>query len=399
MITGNTSVMPVAFFWQTFTSSNLGVAALAESNLSIVLEAAKRADLTISPVLFCHSEKSGTTPKSGVTVGDPMSFKGIATGRSRFLRQLRQCSLAIDIGEGDSFSDIYGMKRLLLLVSSKFFSVRCNVPLVIAPQTIGPFSSWIARAMARFVMNRATHVFARDGLSMSYLRDSKVSAPTSEVIDVAFRLPFSKSDKFSNDGRTHVGVNVSGLLFNGGYTQNNQFGLTVDYRTLVTDLLDELNSSSNVQVHLVSHVIADDFPIEDDYRVALELKKKYPNFDVAPKFTSPSEAKSYISRLDFFTGARMHACIGAFSSGVPVVPMAYSRKFNGLFHSLGYRHIADLKADSTDSALKRVLDGFQNRESLAHQVSAGNAIAQFKLKEYEDYLTDFFIGLKRDGRN
>ena len=92
--------------------------------------------------------------------------------------------------------------------------------------------------------------------------------------------------------------------------------------------------------------------------------------------------------MDFFVGARMHACIGAFSSGVPVVPLAYSRKFNGLFESLNYRHFGDCKKDSLEQALTKVQTAFDNRHALKAEVVAGNQIAQTKLAKYENYLAD-----------
>ncbi|MGJ7723542.1 polysaccharide pyruvyl transferase family protein [Escherichia coli] len=52
----------------------------------------------------------------------------------------------------------------------------------------------------------------------------------------------------------------------------------------------------------------------------MKLKDKiFKNNDavvVAERFTNPITAKSYISSIDFFTGARMHATIAAFSAGV-----------------------------------------------------------------------------------
>jgi polysaccharide pyruvyl transferase WcaK-like protein len=149
----------------------------------------------------------------------------------------------------------------------------------------------------------------------------------------------------------------------------------------------------NVEVHLVGHVLSELFPIEDDYAFNIEIKNKYPSIVVAPKFSSPSEAKSYIAGLDFFTGARMHACIAAFSSGVPVVPMAYSRKFNGLFESLGYGMIADLKNDSTEIAFSKLTNGFEARAKLKVNVDKGNVIAQKKLEIYQNYLTCLFKSL------
>ena len=61
----------------------------------------------------------------------------------------------------------------------------------------------------------------------------------------------------------------------------------------------------------------------------------------------------------------MHSTIGAFSAGVPVVPMAYSRKFNGLFvDTLKYDAMADMKASTDEETLDIIKTAFSNREHL-----------------------------------
>ena len=70
--------------------------------------------------------------------------------------------------------------------------------------------------------------------------------------------------------------------------------------------------------------------------------------------------------MDFFMGARMHSTIGAFSAGVPVLPMAYSRKFNGLFvDTLNYPHMVDLKTQTKEEIITLVEKSFNNRKQLA----------------------------------
>jgi polysaccharide pyruvyl transferase WcaK-like protein len=107
---------------------------------------------------------------------------------------------------------------------------------------------------------------------------------------------------------------------------------------------------------------------------------------LAPKFSSPVEAKSYISNLDFFTGARMHATIAAFSSGVPVVPVAYSRKFSGLYGTLGYKNLVDGQSDTTQAAIDTILEGYADRANLAKEINKSNVSAQTKLGVYKTFL-------------
>ena len=64
------------------------------------------------------------------------------------------------------------------------------------------------------------------------------------------------------------------------------------------------------------------------------------------------EAKSYISRMDVLIGSRMHATIASFTSGVPTIPVAYSRKFAGFFGNLDYPVLVDLAEMGTQPAIE-----------------------------------------------
>lgn len=380
----------VGFAWQTLTSENLGVGALAQSQLTIAREATKQLDVDLEAVEFCPSGGNLALSKEmGCEIADDLSPKKILLGKSKYISQLRACDLILDIGLGDSFSDIYGPHRYYFLCASKLLAIWFKKPLVISPQTIGPFKAKWAHNIARYVMKRAEKVYARDGMSKQILTDMGLIENTAETIDVAFCLPFERV-VHEPTNLVHVGLNVSGLMMSGGYTRNNQFGLTVEYSDLIYRLVEYFIAQPGVQLHLVGHVLSDHMSVEDDYAANLELHAKYPTTIVAPKFKSPSEAKSYISGLDFLSGARMHACIAAFSSGIAVVPMAYSRKFNGLFGGLGYMNFADLKVDNTDQAYDKIVNGFQNRANLKIQVAEGNAIAQEKLRGYREFVKELF---------
>jgi polysaccharide pyruvyl transferase WcaK-like protein len=65
----------------------------------------------------------------------------------------------------------------------------------------------------------------------------------------------------------------------------------------------------------------------------------------------------------------MHACIAAFSSGVPVFPLAYSRKFNGLFgDTLLYNNFGDLVIESEFEIMEKLSDSFSNKEFLFESI-------------------------------
>ena len=388
----------IGLLWHSFSSDNLGVGALSESQVAICEAAAARAGVHLRFIVFGTSGGRDYLPCSKcISVATPISFKQLLTGRSAFYAEIAECDLVLDIGEGDSFADIYGMRRFRVHIATKLAVLHKRIPLVLAPQTIGPFEHWFARWLAVYAMRRCDSVYARDGQSFDYLKSLGLSRNCHEAIDVAFRLPFEAPVRLTTQP-CRVGINVSGLMFSGGYSGANQFGLSIDYALHVRDLLRHWAADSSVEVWLIAHVLADDMPRDDDRNAIAVLANEFPTVRIAPSFQSPSQAKSFIAGLDFLTGARMHACIAAYSSGVPVVPLAYSRKFNGLFESLGYAWLADGKAMTTPQATARVLEGFSRRSELALSIKTGLLNADLRLQAYESHLVVLFGQIAQTAR-
>jgi len=61
----------------------------------------------------------------------------------------------------------------------------------------------------------------------------------------------------------------------------------------------------------------------------------------------------------------MHSCIAALSQGVPCVGVAYSRKFEGVFDTVGMAEwVVDGGSLSSAEAVERVLELFRKREAI-----------------------------------
>jgi polysaccharide pyruvyl transferase WcaK-like protein len=279
--------------------------------------------------------------------------------------------------------DIYGRGRLVRIFVMKFLTHLAGTPLVVAPQTIGPFTKCWSKRLARWSLNRSALVATRDAKSTDALRELGYRGAVIEASDVALRLPFDPPAR-SLAGPARVGINVSGLLMAGGYTGKNELGIALDYPGLIRNLIAKFQGIG-AEVHLVPHVIVREGPMvkEDDWRASQALAAEFPSTVLAPAFASPSEAKSYIASLDFFIGARMHACIAAFSSCVPVVPMAYSRKFAGLFGSLGYDATVDCTTETAAAIEARIMTAWESQATLAESATAALARGRAKLALYE----------------
>ncbi|SFJ73970.1 polysaccharide pyruvyl transferase family protein [Jannaschia pohangensis] len=368
-------------------SHNLGVGALSVAQVAILRDIA--ADLGRQVEITLVDFKDARAP---YIEGDdirivPLSGKWVKSP-SGYWAELRKTDVVIDIGGGDSFADIYGTKRLRMMFALKALAHLAGKPFVFAPQTVGPFTKASSRIAARIHLNRCALVAVRDEPSRDHMAELGVSRPPILASDVALRMPPGPRPTFRGDG-PRVGLNVSGLLMAGGYSGGNDFGLGLDYPRLIRDLI-AFFQAEGAEVHLIPHVIVPEGPMvgEDDYAACAALVAGHPGTVLAPAFASPPEAKGYIAAMDFFLGARMHACIAAFSTDVPVVPMAYSRKFAGLFGSLGYGRTVDCTAEDAETILSRVQTAWRDRAAVAGEVATAYANGRERLKHYENGLRD-----------
>jgi len=387
----------IGLLWHSISSENFGVGALTLSQMKIITEAARRCNAQVRFIIFSPvEEKSCLIEDFEITHRVEFSQRAFMARHFEAITLLGQCDIVLNIGAGDSFSDIYGIKRLIMQVIANIAVRLYRKPLIMSPQTIGPFKSFFGKKFGKIGLSVATHIYARDHLSMQYLNQTKYKNKSKEIIDVAFALPYERTPRDATTS-VRIGINVSGLLYNKGYSGRNEFGLTVDYPTFIENVCKYFLSQPNAEVYLVHHVfsnIYDSHP-ENDLYVNKLLQERLAKLQIAPIFHSPSEAKSFISGMDFFTGARMHSCIAAFSSGVPVLPMAYSRKFNGLFDSLNYPHVLDCLTLDTHTAMQKLTRAFENRKQLSIEVDAGNQIAHAKLETYTEQITSLLALCKK----
>ncbi|GAA3706880.1 polysaccharide pyruvyl transferase family protein [Microlunatus aurantiacus] len=301
--------------------------------------------------------------------------------------EMKSCDLILDFTGGDSFSDIYGVRRLLRKLLHKQMAITSKTPLLLAPQTYGPLTSRVVKPWFIHVIKQAAEVFTRDDLSADFLRRLTDRDPL-VATDVAVTLPWDPNMyPLAETTRRRIGLNVSGLLWNGGYTGDNQFNLTTDYREYCHSLITALQEAGS-EVDLVPHVLTREWESaqEDDVRAALHLQEAHPECTVAPRFASPVEAKSYISQLDGFIGSRMHATIASFTSGVPTVPVAYSRKFAGFFGNLGYDVLVDLSAADSAQALEQTLGYLSDLDLLSGKAAAAAAVATQRIDIFTESL-------------
>jgi len=300
---------------------------------------------------------------------------------------LRSCDIVFDFTEGDSFADIYGRARFYRSIMLKLAIEHVGIPLVLGPQTYGPFERLDCREIAKVIIKKAYKVYSRDEMSKEYIKKIGVKRDITLSTDVAFRLP-SEGTVIPKSKMINVGINVSGLLWDDDRVGKNSLGLSVRYTKYCESVIERLLSTPKYRVHLIPHTGTCADGIESDYGACYELSKKYPKCKLYNGVEDPIEVKNTLSQMDIVIAARMHASIAAFSSGVLTIPFSYSRKFQGYYGQLDYPILIDGKTESTERAVQKTLDFIETFEKFGPQIKRSHNIAQSMLTSfYEDVST------------
>ncbi|MEH1013945.1 polysaccharide pyruvyl transferase family protein [Micromonospora sp. CPCC 206060] len=383
---------------------NLGVGALRAATLGAVLARVPQARVTV------FDDGWGERAGHAFVAGHPVPIELVGARHSRRyhrpesylnmrvsaalgglgnvgLARIDAADVVLDASGGDSFSDLYGAHRFRSVTWPKRLALLRGRPLVLLPQTYGPFRHPRARAQAAALTRGAAMAWARDPDSYAALVDLLGAdvdpARHREGVDVAFALASRPpggplrhrlAGWFAAADGPVAGVNVSGLLTRP--EGRARFGLVADPGRVARRLGERLLAEADTRVVIVPHVRTPGGPDDDTAASAqlyAALATRHPGrVLLLPRGLDPHQTKWVIARTSWFCGMRMHATIAALSSAVPAAVVAYSRKARGVFACLGQqRHVADARRLGDDELLDVLLTSWRDRAVAAAELAVG----------------------------
>ena len=155
--------------------------------------------------------------------------------RNDCLRLLNNSDLVVAISGGDSFSDIYGLRRFAYVSLPQILALWLGKRLVLLPQTIGPFKLRFAQQVAKYIIKRAEATYSRDHDGIQQVEGWLGAGVCGRRLRFCYDLGFAldpippawvnlvglPSEYVA--AKRLVGLNVSGLLWMGGHSRKNEF--------------------------------------------------------------------------------------------------------------------------------------------------------------------------------
>ena len=246
---------------------------------------------------------------------------------------VKNVALVAAINGGDGFSDIYGESMWNSRLREIKFAIKNKSPLILLPQTIGPFKNPKILAEAKRIMEYASAVYVRDSKYTKELDEMEIKYELTNDLSA-----YMKSEPWDIDIKPNsIGINVSGLAYSNKF--RDLAGQFAAYPELMTKLVQHFQKKGNT-IYLIPHAYGyndpewdnDDMISSREFYSSLEDKSNVVLID--KDLTSP-QVKYMISKMSFFIGTRMHANFAAIFTKVPAFGLAYSFKFQGAFENSG----------------------------------------------------------------
>ena len=266
-----------------------------------------------------------------------------------FLRETFRGNIAFSIG-GDNYCYEWSAKQAIELDKKIRKYARATVlwGCSIDPEAI---TAEMAEDLAGFDL-----ITARE--SMTYELLKPINPNTILVADSAFLLEKTELPLPENfiENNT-VGINVSPLIMKYGTEENR---ILANYEALIHYILRE----TDMNICLIPHVV---WEYNDD-RVPLRyLFEKFKDSGRVCMIEDGNccELKGYIARCRFFVGARTHATIAAYSTGVPTLVVGYSVKSRGIARDLfgtEEHYVLPVQKMKTDTDLTQAFCWLQQQE-------------------------------------
>jgi len=292
----------------------------------------------------------------------------------KILQAYVKTDIVIDL-RGDTFSDDYGVSSTIFSCRDMLFGIFLGKPVVIYPQSIGPFKTKLTKYLARFTLNRVSLIMVREDITRNYLQTMGINKPPIYLIpDISFLLQPASDERIQEIlSEENINRNNSPIIGLSVSQQISHFA-KADYEAYVNLMIyvvDYLTEKLNATVVFVPHVVAswgDDRIIAE--KIYQKVKDKRKVISISNEYT-PEELRGIIGQFDLFIGSRMHANISATSMCVPTVAIAYSHKTHGIMKMLGQeKYVCDIETiiSNKNELTSKINSAWENRAEIKKEL-------------------------------
>lgn len=201
-------------------------------------------------------------------------------------------------------------------------------PVILFPNSVGPFRTWIGRFLARLALNSCVCILIREPISCEIVDSLGIKSPRILTSDTT--LLFKSSNDVIFDAASHPLMGVSAGVYSHSFSEK-EINKYIDAHANALDrAIEKYGLSVVFMPHYVSGFKYDDLEICKSILNHMENRKaaRIANLNTAEEF------KSLLGQMDLVISSKMHPAVLAASGFVPTLCIAYDHKQSGFFKQL-----------------------------------------------------------------
>jgi len=260
--------------------------------------------------------------------------------RAETIQQIRRADAVISTAD-ENFKEgslyipinVYWMLTWWTVLFSRMTETFCakilEKPVVVFPNSIGPFRTPVGRLFAKVILQNVDLVMLRELYSYRLFKQLSIQTPHVLTTDVVLLLEYPERRRDLTAPGCVVGVCPA--LYTSSFSKEERRRYVLAHSMT----LDWLVREQSYQVVFLPHEISS-VKLDDDLGLSRAIMDKMKHHDRAEivEIQSIEEFNRCISQLDFLITSRMHPAVLACANRVPAVMVVYDHKQAGFFDQL-----------------------------------------------------------------
>jgi colanic acid/amylovoran biosynthesis protein len=252
----------------------------------------------------------------------------------RELEALDAADLVISTGGGylngtNSLSGNLNVWHLLLPIK---LARQMGKPVVLAPQSYGPFGNDYQRRITKRVLDTVQSILVREGKSLKLLKEIGVNpALCVAAVDSGFAFDTDVTGKATNDKAKGMKVGITARAWMSKAKQDA-------YEQGLAGFIVESQRQHKAQFTLFPQVTSDLYEDDDrvcERRIAALARAEGATVEQVDDRPNHHALKRLYAGLDVTVGTRFHSVIFSLTSYVPAIAIEYEHKTSGIMQDLG----------------------------------------------------------------
>ena len=221
--------------------------------------------------------------------------------------------------------------------------------------SVGPFKSTEGEREIRKLIGEMSYIAVRDRASFEIVKAMNVDTPVIQAFDPALLMLDVMADSPAPAlpdrpaGRPVIGVSVCNVeRYYGNGNLENERRRVASVKATVKALAEEGFALRFFVFN--GHAASGDDAVTDEVIASLD---GYPHVERLAYDPDPKRVYAELARCDAIFGVRLHACILAYTAGVPFILVEYHRKCGDFLDEIGYRaegRVGDATEDPIEAA-------------------------------------------------